>query len=813
MKRSILWLLSIVCGASALAQTGSIEGTIVQEGTSESLPGVNVYLERTAYGSVTDVNGRYNIQNVPEGVYTLVASCVGFLTARQEVRVEAGVTAQINFRIEETAAALDEIVVMVKGLQGLKDIPGSVQYISPKEIQKFSYTDINRVLRAVPGVNLQEEDGYGLRPNIGLRGTGVERSSKITLMEDGILMAPAPYAEPAAYYFPTIGRMHGVEILKGSSQVRYGPSTTGGAINLISTPLPATFSGRVHLWGGSFGGRNLHAYAGNTHERFAYIAETFQYGADGFKQLDGGGDTGFDKKDYLFKFRVNTGHSAKIYQSLTIKTGQAEEKSNETYLGLSEADFRENPYRRYAASQKDFMHTSQTQVSLTHLVRFSKTSTLTTVAYRSDFSRNWYKTDKVKDRTGKTTGIADVLDNPELFSPAYQILTGASSDNSGILFVRSNNRSYYARGIQSVWSFQLKRPKINHDLQLGFRFHQDQVDRFQHDDEYTIPKGVMQLAKSGTPGSESNRVKSANAWAGYAQYKLKSGKFTVIPGLRYENIRMEEKNYGKSDPERAAAALIQNTNHVQVFIPGIGIDYQHNRYMSIFAGIHKGFSPPGPLDETEPEQSVNYETGLRYYKNALSWQITGFFNDYSNLLGSDLAASGGSGTGDLFNAGEVQTKGLEFQLGFDLLSVVGENALRIPLSLSYTYTDAIFKNSFISTFEDWGNVLAGDQFPYLARHQFALLLGVENRKFSADLSGRFMDRMRAVPGQGSIPANEKLDSWFVLDAGAMYRISPIVSLFANGTNLTNAAYAVARRPAGLRPGMPRSFNIGIKADF
>jgi Fe(3+) dicitrate transport protein len=94
------------------------------------------------------------------------------------------------------------------------------------------------VLRTVPGLTIQEEDGFGLRPNIG--GTSPNRSEKITLMEDGVLISPAPYSALRSVLFPN--SKHAIfEILKGGSQIQYGPYTTGGAINMVSTQIPRRF--------------------------------------------------------------------------------------------------------------------------------------------------------------------------------------------------------------------------------------------------------------------------------------------------------------------------------------------------------------------------------------------------------------------------------------------------------------------------------------------------------------------------------------------------------------------------------------------
>lgn len=813
MKQIVLTFFLSLLFFGTNAQTGTIEGTVTQSDSSTSLFGINVYLEKTQLGATSNGSGFFRIQNVPAGNYVLVTSGIGYTLTKRDITVKANETLKLDLFLEETISTLNEVVAMTKGNVGIREIPGSVQYISPKEIEKFSYTDINRTLRAVPGVNLVEEDGFGLRPNIGLRGTGVERSSKITIMEDGVLMSPAPYVDPSAYYFPTIGRIQAVEILKGSSQIKYGPFTTGGAINFLSTQLPSKFAGKLTLLGGSFGGRNLHAFVGNAHKNVAYMVETFQYSSDGFKKLDGGGNTGFNKEDYLAKVRINTKEGAKIYQSLTFKLGQATETSNETYLGLSESDFEADPFRRYAASQKDVMKTTQSQFSLTHFAKISKHIHITTTAYRSDFERNWYKLDKLKDSTGASVGIGDLLENPTAYKDAFEVLKGATGTNASSLYVRANNRVYYAQGVQTALGINFKTNAFTHEIDFGARIHQDQVDRFQWDDQYAMNNGVMQLTNSGTPGTESNRIGTANAFASYVQYKLKYKKFTFVPGLRYENIRIEQKDYGKNDIQRLGTNLVKNSNQVDVFIPGAGLDYQFNKYMSTFAGVHKGFSPPGPQDETNPEESINYELGFRYTKNSLSGQATLFFNDYSNLLGSDLSAVGGNGSGDLFNGGEVEAKGLEFQLSYDLLATRKKSAFALPITVTYTYTDAKFKNSFSSTFGDWGTVSAGDEFPYLAKNQFTVMLGLEHHKFSLNLSGRYMDEMRTSPGQGAIPANGKTDAYFIIDVSANYNVHRNISLFASCTNITNKVYVVARRPSGLRPGMPQAFNIGLKANF
>ncbi len=742
---------------------------------------------------------------------------VGYETVVEEIQLVAGRTSGVNFRLEESYVRIPEVLVertvLTGGFKGIKSLPGSAHFVSPAELEKFSYNDIGRVLRKVPGVNIQEEDGYGLRPNIGLRGTGSERSSKITIMEDGVLIAPAPYAAPAAYYFPSIGRMEAVEVRKGSSQIRFGPYTTGGAINLISTRIPARFSGRLNLLAGNDDNRIVHASIGDSFDHVGFVLETYQSKADGFKQLDGGGSTGFDKKDYMAKIRLNTDPSARVFQSLTLKAGYASELSDETYLGLTDADFAATPDRRYAASQQDLMDTEQKQFVARHVIKPSAAAHVTTTVYRTDFSRNWYKLDKVRAGTvADQIGISSILQNPDQYADALAILEGATSPNEDALSVKANNRSYYAIGVQSTLGIDFLTDRMLHELEMGLRLHRDEIDRFQWVDQYAMSNGIMLLTGEGVPGTESNRVERADAFAGFVQYRGEIGKFTLLPGVRYERVAAERKDYGKEDPTRLGSSVSTRSNTVDAVIPGIGVDYRIQRDLHGFVGVHKGFAPPGSREGTQPESSVNYETGLRLLSGLTFAEAVLFFNRYDNLLGADLAASGGQGTTDQFNGGRADIWGVELSGTYDFGRFTSRG-YSIPLGFSYTYTSATFENSFESEFEPWGTVASGDELPYIPRHQMSMSLGLETLTYAVDISGKYTSRMRTTAGSGAINEGEATEAHLTLDLAASYRVSRNLSIFASVLNLTDVEYIAARRPAGVRPGLPRHVRLGLKTRF
>ena len=710
---------------------------------------------------------------------------------------------------------LQEVVVSSQQILGSKfkarNRTGSAYYISPEEIRKLGYTDINRMLKAVPGVNMYEEDGFGLRPNISLRGTKAERSERISIMEDGVLAAPAPYSAPAAYYFPNVARMEAIEVLKGSSQVQYGPFTTGGAVNLVSTPIPNNFSGKANI---SYGSKNTfksHAAIGSNWKHFGYMVEYLRYQSDGFKRYEDYAAEGFKRNDIIAKMVVKTDKVRGVNHALELKFGYAGENSDETYVGLSADDFKKTPFLRYAGSQMDKLKTDHQQWVATYLLTFSNKLKVTTNVYYNYFHRNWYKLNDV--RAGITSkekiSVADVLIDPETNIRYFDILTGKTDREGEALLVRANNRIYRSRGIQTRAEYRFNVKEFFFDLEFGLRYHADEEDRFQWDDSYSMKNKKMVLFMEGIHGTNANRVTSANALASYLLAKLRYNVWTITAGLRYEDIDLLKKDYTKEDLARSGKVRIETPNHARVLIPGIGVHYQLLPAASVFFGVHKGFAPPSAELYQKPESSVNVELGTRVSIGKFKAELIGFYNNYSNMLGSDLAASGGSGTLEQFNVGEARVKGAEFLVQYQPLPHTC--SLRLPLQLSYTYTDTEMRNSFES--HSWGNVVRGDEIPYIFKHALNMQLGIEYKWFYANIGARYNSDMRTSPGQGTIAEREKVPANLILDASVNVLVNKYLTLRLNAINLTNRVYLTSRHPAGLRAGHPFGIYAGANVQF
>jgi len=788
--------VTILIGFFSLVFAQTTISGVVTDINSNPVADANIVLSN-GFGTTSDNDGSFAFTaTVPT---TATFSAIGF--ADKSVTVSGG---SVSVELSNKPVALDAIDVLVDAASitsgmFLRSVrPSSV--VSESELRQFNHTDIHRVVSRIPGVYVQEEDGLGLRPNIGIRGTGLERMEKLNVMEDGIIIAPAPYASPAAYYSPTMGRMQGLEIRKGSTQIKHGPFTTGGSLNYISTAIPSSSHNSVDFMVGSFGKTVLHVKSGNTMGQWGYLFEVYNDMTDGFKELDGGGDSGYSKTDVMAKVRysMNANHAVEMKVSMT------DEISDETYLGLSDDDYTTNPLRRYRASQLDEMDADHSQFVLSYAGKLSDNLTMAVSAYNNEFARNWYKLNKVD---GLNLGlIADPAGNAAAFA-----LMDAMDSDADAYRIKANNREYLSSGVQAVLNWSID----NHDVQAGLRVHADEMDRFQWEDRYQMVAGKLNMTTSATPGSDSNRIDSAESNSLYVEDRMTSGDWIVTSGIRYEEITVKREDWGKSDQFRAGDASIKEDTF-DVIVPGVSVEYAFKDGTTLGYGIHKGFAPHGPggtkvidgvTQEVKSEESWNHEWTVRSYEGLNGLEMTFFMNNYDNLLGADTAATGGTGSNELYNGGAVDVSGLELYLRRMLMD---NGSIQLPIEIAYTKTNTEFRESFDGF---WGDVSRGDELPYIPETMVSVNLGVNMDKTSVNIGLKHNSAARTIAGSGRLDDANSTDALTLIDLGVKHSLQNNITLSMGIKNLLDKDAVVARRPYGARPTMPRSISVGVNYNF
>jgi Fe(3+) dicitrate transport protein len=697
---------------------------------------------------------------------------------------------------------IEDVIQIFGNKQALETATGSGFVLNKAALEQFEFDDIHRVLQSVPGVYIREEDGYGSRPNIGLRGATSERSSKIALMEDGVLIAPAPYSAPAAYYFPNVSRMTQVEVFKGPSAFTYGPNTVGGAINMLSRSVNTKDSGELDLALGQQNYGKAHGHYSKNIGNFGLMLEGVHLRAEGFKTLSNDNNTGFVKNEILAKAHYEFADDP-YNQQVQVKAGYSEEVSHETYLGLTDVDFTDAPYQRYAASQNDKFDWEHLQMQGSHYIEINPDVTLLTQIYRRDFNRDW---DRLNSFVSSRS-IDRILAAPEtgLNERFLRILKGETDSVTAdeTLILTLNDRTFYSQGIQSKLSWDSKLGEADITVDAGLRIHQDQVERFNRARYFDMVSGQLQYAGQTDEITTSNKD-TTTAIAAFVNSKIQLGNLHTSFGLRIENIEGESNNY---------LAQTQQNNSDTVVLPGAGMFYQISPELGLVAGINKGFVPnsPGEASDIEPEESWNYELGLR--ASVANWQIEviGFFNDYSNLKGSCTFSSGCKTELDVeFNGGEVDIYGAE-------LSANGQfefaNGLTLPIKIAYTRTQSEFQSSFDSSFSQWGNVSVGDELAYLPENQFNLQVSLTGENWQLDLAYKYITEMSEAAGTGVELAGLMTSDISQIDLAAWYQINAALKIYAKLDNLTDETNIVSRRPFGARPSKPRQIILGAKYAF
>lgn len=722
--------------------------------------------------------------------------------------VSGAVQAEQKDAVSKAAAASMEHVTIIGSKEDAKEMAGSAFVIDATELETFEYTDITRILRQVPGVYIKQEDGYGLRPHIGIRGAAGDRASKVTLMEDGVLIAPAPYAGPSAYYFPTTGRISSIEVLKGPETLEYGPYTVGGAVNLISTPIPQEAAGMVQVEVGEDGEDRIHAWYGDSSENFGFLVETHQQSADGFRSIDRSDrNADIDKEDYMVKFRANTDADAKYYNQVDVKLQYSEEVSGMSYLGLTDADFKQDPNRRYGLSELDQMENEHKGINISHYISFNEALSINTTAYYNEFYRDWFKLSGGDDFIdAANAGDADAI------ALLNGTLDSASYDSGDPLKIKHNARDYESYGIQTELEWKFELIGMAHSLDIGARWHEDEVDRYQPTERYHQVNGSLTYVSTDLPSSSNNRIQEAEAISFFLMDHIEvTERLDVTVGVRYEDIETDETRY--SDLKARNIVASTKSNSTDEVLLALGATYQINDSWSVLAGVHEGFAPAdGGAQNLDPEESLNWEAGVRFNTETVAIEAISFFSDYSASVQNCTVAKpcGSQDFGSVKN-GEAEIKGIELLATVELSSSTDYS---IPLSFTYTYTDAEYTKAASA---GGSSVQKGDVFADIPENQWAASIGyVAAAGWNTYLNASYQDSFcidTTCERTGVDDSFLKTDDILVFDASASYPINQAATVYVKIDNLLDDQEIVARAPYGARANKPRTAYVGLKVNF
>lgn len=737
---------------------------------------------------------------------------------RLELLASATFLSAASFAAADEAAsevANLEAMTVVGSAEAVWTLAGAAAYVDAEEFRERGYTNLGQVLAKVPGVYVREEDGFGNFPNVSLRGADGTRSEKVTVMEDGILTAPSPYSAPAAYYSPKPARMAGIEVLKGSSQVRYGPQTTGGVINFLSTEIPEDSKFYSRTTYGSFNTAFNHSWYGDSVDtasgRVGYLLELHSQTSDGYRDIDFGGDSGFDLIEPMLKFFWEPDSALK--QRIEVKAGYTDFDANETYTGLSEVDVRATPDRRYAATKFDEFESSQWRSYLKWIGEPSDALRIESAVYFNEFRRNWDKLDRVNG-----TSVHQALLNPALI---------AVLDGSAVGTTRStaNLRDHQAYGWQNQANFKFATGSLEHDLAFGARFHYDRADAQQQVATYNALGNGGFVLSPGQPGAITpNGINETFATALYAEDEIQLGKLTLRPGLRYELLELDYTD----------KTGLQFAGDEHLFAGGMGANYELDAIRSLFGGVFRGVASPSPqaylANGTENEESLGYELGYRHRGDFFNAELVGFYTDFDQLISTD-AGLGASGASASQNAGAADVFGLESLVQYDAGQAAGWS-LGLPLYLSATWTTAEFKNSssFLAGGGDaiYAGGRDGNEIPYVPEWKFAAGIGLSGGKWAMNLDLNYLGSSWGSGWNGSprvdnpaTAANEstptsrdgKIQALCQFDLSGHYQLNENVKLLAGVQNLLDERAIVSRIPEGPRTNAPRMIFGGAEISF
>ena len=822
--RTILILItfSLLFGLTHFCQGSTkINGKVIDKETKQPILGAVVKVEtdgQVLAETTTGKDGSFHLTRDVQGKEQLQVSSIGYNRYSEMLTLAPGSTHNLEISLSSQTFQLAPIEIIGKSSLKHRKLTGTMSMLEPETVDLIKPVGTQELLELIPGINGYADDGFGnSRLSVGIRGLNPRRSARVLILEDGVPIQPAVYIYPNAYYNPPADRIAAVEVIKGSSGLRYGPQTMGGVINYTTRKPDGTKGLTNQLTVGNNGYYSAFSElrgVGKPEKVVSDIQLLYKHG-DGFRE-----NNTFDQVNGTIKTLFQLSEEKTLY----LKLNGNFENSNATYTGLTEYSFQTDP--NFNPKEHDNFKILRTSLDLIYTNRISTNLVSNTIMYTSLFDRRWWREDDIFVRPAalESGNLAPV----PYFQTGDLVRTGNGKTNFGIL------RTFYVGGIEQNYT-------LNHGIagnlgraEIGGRVH---WERFI-DDKKTgdAPDARDGIYYTGTPGSDEDPVKLVGqshhyetiALALYAKEQMRFERLTVTPGLRFEVFKQDrvDRLRGSVFADKVSSVLL----------PGIGVNYELGQF-NFFGGVHRGYTAPssGALKVTnfgqnvevggldlEPEKSWNMELGCRAWLPGIILESSGFFIKIEDLVAA--------GRGTAFkNLGKVDLSGIEMAMTLGLSEFV---SLLPDINLSYTFLQTKIVDGIVKSATIAGNVdveLNGNELPYAPQHTFTV--GLAKRigdalRLRADM--RFVDEvftdfenLQKTFNRGD---TGPIPSYTIVNASIDYKLTRQWQLFLTAKNIfdhvyigsrlhSNAGQPEANLSSGILIGPRRQILFGIKQGF
>ncbi|GAA3549157.1 TonB-dependent siderophore vibrioferrin receptor PvuA [Zobellella aerophila] len=511
---------------------------------------------------------------------------------------------------EEVATSqLEQVVVEGDWLgtptkENAKTYTGARNVVESEELHERGALNLEDALRQVPGIQVLDETGTGILPNIGVRGLNPLRSERVQMLVDGYPVAIGPYTNVGVSLFPvTLPSLEAVDIVRGGAATHYGPNNVGGVLNLVTKPIPNEVEQTLR-------------------ERLLIADGTGHVMTDSYYRVGG-----FVTDSLGLQFQAN----------LQKGNGFRDHSDTEVQNYIFDADYFLDDINELKAQLQYYDVTADLPGALSPAAYDADRtqSQRPFDAYDADMWRanlTWIHTPS-DDLEFQWRNFAHDADRTFFFASPMDPAQTATQ-------VSDSPRLFKVYGTEPRVSKQL----ANHTLMLGGRYVREDVDFDVN--RLTLATGVH------APVREWDFT--TNAYAAYLSdtVRFMDDRLAVTPGIRYEDVR--------TDYQDAISGAVSD-NRASEWLPGLTVGLQATDDVFLFANAQRSLVPVQTAQVTREgdvanETAWNYELGSRWQlTDSLEASATLFRIDYEDQIVFNRTAL------VYENLGETRQQGIELE--------------------------------------------------------------------------------------------------------------------------------------------------------